>query len=191
MGEKSAHIPLRVGFVSVCLRASRRAVPREKPRLQGDVRPGGVGELLQSVYLQVCFSTFVWLSQLVPAMLCNITRPFYTLAIAKSFWIICSVCMYNLNLSWHDPLHLPRVKIFWKSFKWFYILIIINQYINNYGYLNSLFMTVFVLPVSTFFFVRWGRGFGLVQFFVAKDSLLNQPNSVLGLMFYTVQMGLG
>lgn len=44
---------------------------------------------------------------------------------------------------------------------------------------------------SKVFTSRWGRGFGLVQFFVAKDSLLNQPNSVLGLMFYTVQMGLG
>ncbi|TNN54267.1 Vitamin K epoxide reductase complex subunit 1-like protein 1 [Liparis tanakae] len=44
---------------------------------------------------------------------------------------------------------------------------------------------------SKVFTSRWGRGFGLVQFFVAKDSLLNQPNSVLGLVFYTVQMGLG
>ncbi|XP_037319302.2 vitamin K epoxide reductase complex subunit 1 [Pungitius pungitius] len=44
---------------------------------------------------------------------------------------------------------------------------------------------------SKVFTSRWGRGFGLVQFFVAKDSLLNQPNSVLGLLFYTLQMGLG
>ena len=41
------------------------------------------------------------------------------------------------------------------------------------------------------FFGRWGRGFGLVQFFAAKDSPLNQPNSVLGIIFYTLQMGLG
>lgn len=40
-------------------------------------------------------------------------------------------------------------------------------------------------------FGRWGRGFGLVQFFVAKDSPLNQPNSVLGIIFYTLQMALG
>ncbi|XP_031699796.1 vitamin K epoxide reductase complex subunit 1 [Anarrhichthys ocellatus] len=44
---------------------------------------------------------------------------------------------------------------------------------------------------SKVFTSRWGRGFGLVQFFVAKDSHLNQPNSVLGLIFYTLQMGLG
>ncbi|XP_054611791.1 vitamin K epoxide reductase complex subunit 1 [Dunckerocampus dactyliophorus] len=44
---------------------------------------------------------------------------------------------------------------------------------------------------SKVFTSRWGRGFGLVQFFVAKDSPLNQPNSVLGLVFYTLQLGLG
>ncbi|XP_034049180.1 vitamin K epoxide reductase complex subunit 1 [Thalassophryne amazonica] len=44
---------------------------------------------------------------------------------------------------------------------------------------------------SKVFTSRWGRGFGLVQFFVAKDSILNQPNSVLGIIFYTLQLGLG
>uniref|UniRef100_A0A669EVK7 vitamin-K-epoxide reductase (warfarin-sensitive) n=1 Tax=Oreochromis niloticus TaxID=8128 RepID=A0A669EVK7_ORENI len=44
---------------------------------------------------------------------------------------------------------------------------------------------------SRVFTSRWGRGFGLVQYFVAKDSPLNQPNSVLGIIFYTLQMGLG
>ncbi|XP_072228959.1 vitamin K epoxide reductase complex subunit 1 [Leuresthes tenuis] len=44
---------------------------------------------------------------------------------------------------------------------------------------------------SKVFTSRWGRGFGLVQFFVAKDSPLNQPNSVLGILFYTLQMSLG
>ncbi|XP_029313031.1 vitamin K epoxide reductase complex subunit 1 [Cottoperca gobio] len=44
---------------------------------------------------------------------------------------------------------------------------------------------------SKVFTSRWGRGFGLVQFFLATDSLLNQPNSVLGIIFYTLQMGLG
>ncbi|XP_031679471.1 vitamin K epoxide reductase complex subunit 1 isoform X2 [Oncorhynchus kisutch] len=38
---------------------------------------------------------------------------------------------------------------------------------------------------------RWGRGFGLVQFFFAKDSVLNQPNSLLGIIFYTLQLALG
>ncbi|KAM9426800.1 vitamin K epoxide reductase complex subunit 1 [Pholidichthys leucotaenia] len=44
---------------------------------------------------------------------------------------------------------------------------------------------------SRVFTSRWGRGFGLVQFFVDKDSPLNQPNSVLGIIFYSLQMGLG
>ncbi|KAM6897904.1 vitamin K epoxide reductase complex subunit 1 [Xenentodon cancila] len=44
---------------------------------------------------------------------------------------------------------------------------------------------------SKVFTSRWGRGFGLVQYFVAKDSPLNQPNSLLGIIFYTLQMGLG
>lgn len=42
-----------------------------------------------------------------------------------------------------------------------------------------------------FFMARWGRGFGLVQYFVAQDSPINQPNSVLGIIFYSLQMGLG
>lgn len=41
------------------------------------------------------------------------------------------------------------------------------------------------------FMARWGRGFGLVQYFVAQDSPINQPNSVLGIIFYSLQMGLG
>ncbi|XP_015249732.1 PREDICTED: vitamin K epoxide reductase complex subunit 1-like protein 1 [Cyprinodon variegatus] len=44
---------------------------------------------------------------------------------------------------------------------------------------------------SKVFTSRWGRGFGLVQLFLANDSILNQPNSVLGILFYTLQMGLG
>ncbi|XP_058477768.1 vitamin K epoxide reductase complex subunit 1 [Solea solea] len=44
---------------------------------------------------------------------------------------------------------------------------------------------------SKVFTSRWGRGFGLVQLFVAKENPLNQPNSLLGLLFYTVQLGLG
>ncbi|XP_030629525.1 vitamin K epoxide reductase complex subunit 1 [Chanos chanos] len=44
---------------------------------------------------------------------------------------------------------------------------------------------------SKVFTSRWGRGFGLVQYFVDKDSILNQPNSVLGILFYSLQLGLG
>ncbi|XP_072312157.1 vitamin K epoxide reductase complex subunit 1 [Eucyclogobius newberryi] len=44
---------------------------------------------------------------------------------------------------------------------------------------------------SKVFTSRWGRGFGLVQIFVGQDSPLNQPNSVLGIIFYTLQLGLG
>ncbi|XP_026888466.2 vitamin K epoxide reductase complex subunit 1 [Electrophorus electricus] len=44
---------------------------------------------------------------------------------------------------------------------------------------------------SKVFTSRWGRGFGLVQLFVGKDSALNQPNSLLGIIFYILQLGLG
>lgn len=44
---------------------------------------------------------------------------------------------------------------------------------------------------SKVFTSRWGRGFGLVQLFLPIDSVLNQPNSVLGIIFYTLQLGLG
>ncbi|RVE59581.1 hypothetical protein OJAV_G00189810 [Oryzias javanicus] len=44
---------------------------------------------------------------------------------------------------------------------------------------------------SKVFTSRWGRGFGLVQYFVGTDSPLNQPNSILGIIFYTLQLGLG
>lgn len=44
---------------------------------------------------------------------------------------------------------------------------------------------------SKVFTSRWGRGFGLVQFFVAEDHVLNQPNSILGIIFYTLQLMLG
>ncbi|KAJ3607379.1 hypothetical protein NHX12_024430 [Muraenolepis orangiensis] len=44
---------------------------------------------------------------------------------------------------------------------------------------------------SKVFTSRWGRGFGLVQFLVAEDHVLNQPNSILGIIFYTLQLGLG
>ncbi|CAL8380242.1 unnamed protein product [Gadus morhua 'NCC'] len=44
---------------------------------------------------------------------------------------------------------------------------------------------------SKVFTSRWGRGFGLVQFLVAEDHFLNQPNSILGIIFYTLQLSLG
>lgn len=53
MGAKGARVSVRFRFGFVSLRASRGAVPREKPRLQSDVRPGGVCELLQSFHIQV------------------------------------------------------------------------------------------------------------------------------------------
>lgn len=56
MGEKSAHISVCFGISFVCLRAPRRAVPREKSGLQGDVWLGGVCELLQGFQLQVRWS---------------------------------------------------------------------------------------------------------------------------------------
>ncbi|CAG07588.1 unnamed protein product [Tetraodon nigroviridis] len=44
---------------------------------------------------------------------------------------------------------------------------------------------------SRVFSSRWGRGFGLLQYFVDKENPLNQPNSVLGIIFYSLQMVLG
>nr|XP_006113159.1 vitamin K epoxide reductase complex subunit 1-like protein 1 isoform X1 [Pelodiscus sinensis] len=38
---------------------------------------------------------------------------------------------------------------------------------------------------------RWGRGFGLLGSIFGKDSAINQPNSVFGLVFYILQMLLG
>ncbi|XP_063077132.1 vitamin K epoxide reductase complex subunit 1 [Engraulis encrasicolus] len=47
------------------------------------------------------------------------------------------------------------------------------------------------ISCSKVFTSRWGRGFGLVQLFAPVDSVLNQPNSILGIIFYTLQLGLG
>ncbi|XP_048848175.1 vitamin K epoxide reductase complex subunit 1 [Brienomyrus brachyistius] len=44
---------------------------------------------------------------------------------------------------------------------------------------------------SKVFTSRWGRGFGLVQLVLSKESILNQPNSILGIIFYTLQLALG
>ncbi|XP_025235077.1 vitamin K epoxide reductase complex subunit 1-like protein 1 [Theropithecus gelada] len=37
----------------------------------------------------------------------------------------------------------------------------------------------------------WGRKFGLFDSIFGKDGVLNQPNSVLGLIFYILQLLLG
>ncbi|XP_029468158.1 vitamin K epoxide reductase complex subunit 1-like protein 1 [Rhinatrema bivittatum] len=44
---------------------------------------------------------------------------------------------------------------------------------------------------SAAFASRWGRGFGLLGSIFGKDSAVNQPNSVFGLIFYILQMLLG
>lgn len=38
---------------------------------------------------------------------------------------------------------------------------------------------------------RWGRGFGLVEHVLGRDSILNQSNSIFGCIFYTLQLLLG
>nr|XP_019574071.1 PREDICTED: vitamin K epoxide reductase complex subunit 1-like protein 1 [Rhinolophus sinicus] len=40
-------------------------------------------------------------------------------------------------------------------------------------------------------FYRWGRGFGLLGSIFGKDGVLNQPNSVFGVIFYILQLLLG
>uniref|UniRef100_UPI00358E144A vitamin K epoxide reductase complex subunit 1-like protein 1 isoform X3 n=1 Tax=Myxine glutinosa TaxID=7769 RepID=UPI00358E144A len=44
---------------------------------------------------------------------------------------------------------------------------------------------------SRVFTSRWGRGFGLVEPLLGKDSMLNQPNSIFALPFFTLQLLLG
>ena len=46
---------------------------------------------------------------------------------------------------------------------------------------NILTSTTLINPL---FFLRWGKGFGLVQ----ADSILNQPNTIYGIIFYIVQL---
>ncbi|XP_073491655.1 vitamin K epoxide reductase complex subunit 1-like protein 1 [Aquarana catesbeiana] len=47
------------------------------------------------------------------------------------------------------------------------------------------------ISCSKVFTSRWGRGFGLVEGILGAQSLLNQPNSVFGILFYTLQIALG
>ncbi|KAJ8312459.1 hypothetical protein KUTeg_009832 [Tegillarca granosa] len=44
------------------------------------------------------------------------------------------------------------------------------------------------ISCSKVFTSQYGRGFGLLQYIVGKDSVLNQPNSVFGIMFYIIQI---
>lgn len=44
---------------------------------------------------------------------------------------------------------------------------------------------------SAVFNSRYGKGFGLLNFLVEDDSVLNQPNSVFGIIFYFVLLCLG
>ncbi|KAM4698347.1 vitamin K epoxide reductase complex subunit 1-like protein 1 [Rhinophrynus dorsalis] len=44
---------------------------------------------------------------------------------------------------------------------------------------------------SKVFTSRWGRGFGLVEQIFGSQSLMNQPNSVFGILFYGLQILLG
>ncbi|XP_064613124.1 vitamin K epoxide reductase complex subunit 1-like protein 1 [Liolophura sinensis] len=46
------------------------------------------------------------------------------------------------------------------------------------------------ISCSKVFTSRYGRGFGILDRFVAKDSIINQPNSVFGLAFYTFHVSL-
>ncbi|KAF7235576.1 Vitamin K epoxide reductase complex subunit 1-like protein 1 [Varanus komodoensis] len=47
------------------------------------------------------------------------------------------------------------------------------------------------ISCSRVFTSRWGRGFGLVAGLLGPHSVFNQPNSVFGLAFYTLQILLG
>ncbi|XP_059404886.1 vitamin K epoxide reductase complex subunit 1-like protein 1 [Carassius carassius] len=47
------------------------------------------------------------------------------------------------------------------------------------------------ISCSKVFTSRWGRGFGLLGTIFGKDSAVNQPNSVYGILFYIFQLLLG
>ncbi|XP_053326580.1 vitamin K epoxide reductase complex subunit 1 [Spea bombifrons] len=47
------------------------------------------------------------------------------------------------------------------------------------------------ISCSKVFTSRWGRGFGLVEKLLGPQSLMNQPNSVFGILFYVLQIVLG
>lgn len=60
--------------------------------------------------------------------------------------------------------------------------------IRDASFVNSI-LTKFV---SYYFpLCRYGRGFGLVDPILGADSLLNQPNGILGISFYTLVTVLG
>jgi hypothetical protein len=42
-----------------------------------------------------------------------------------------------------------------------------------------------------FFLNRFGRGFGLLEHIVGRESILNQPNSIFGIIFYIIQLFCG
>ena len=46
----------------------------------------------------------------------------------------------------------------------------------------------FVVIINVF---RYGKGFGLLRYIVGEHSILNQPNSVAGVIFYIVVIGIG
>lgn len=51
-----------------------------------------------------------------------------------------------------------------------------------------------ILPVNIFLlllFIRYGMGFGLVEPLLGKNSPLNIPNSIFGIIFYSLVMLLG
>ncbi|KAJ1125626.1 hypothetical protein NDU88_004050 [Pleurodeles waltl] len=47
------------------------------------------------------------------------------------------------------------------------------------------------ISCSKVFTSRWGRGFGLLEHIFGRQSVVNQPNSVFGVLFYSLQILLG
>ncbi|XP_071152143.1 vitamin K epoxide reductase complex subunit 1-like protein 1 [Mytilus galloprovincialis] len=44
------------------------------------------------------------------------------------------------------------------------------------------------MSCSKVFTSKYGKGFGLLEYIVGKTSVLNQPNSIFGMMFYILQI---
>nr|XP_025963113.1 vitamin K epoxide reductase complex subunit 1-like protein 1 [Dromaius novaehollandiae] len=78
-------------------------------------------------------------------------------------WLIC-----DANVNWRSVVRLPRSRH----------LLLAN-------------VRDTVLKLAGLNLIRWGRGFGLLGSIFGKDSAINQPNSVFGLVFYILQMLLG
>lgn len=116
---------------------------------------------------------------------------------ASDHWIF-PVWSFSLEFQAGTPAHATCLKCSWHAAQLLHNIMFVLHSIKRapmYAWVKKhwscLSHAIDLLNCLFFFMARWGRGFGLVQYFVAQDSPINQPNSVLGIIFYSLQMGLG